>query len=98
MEELFAAVVRLTETVNRVEAMMLEDRKAKAENQVIAKKRTQECNADRIILLENNRNKQITRMQKLDVNDEYYESDKQEYQEDIDNYNKKIQILKSKQK
>jgi hypothetical protein len=97
MEELLATVARLTETVNRIEAMMLEERKVKAENQVIAKKRAQECNTSRITLLETNRNKKIKAMEELDVNDEYYESDKQEYQEEIDNYNKKIQDLKSKQ-
>ena len=97
MEELLAAVARLTETVNRMEAMMLEDRKEKAENKVIAKERAQECITNRIALLETNRNKKIKAMEKLDVKDEYYESDKQEYQEEIDNYNKKIQDLESKQ-
>ena len=97
MEELLSKVSSLTETVNNIEKMILGDRKEKAENKVIAKERAQEFNTDRIAMLEKNRNKLIVQMEKLDINDEYYESDKQEYQEDIDNYNKKIQKLKSKQ-
>ena len=80
MEELLAAVARLTETVNRMEAMMLEDRKEKAENKIIAKERAQEFVTCRIVLFKKYRDEKIKAMERLNVKDEYYESDKQEYQ------------------
>ena len=91
MEELSEKINNLTNTVNRIEEMMLEDRKNKKENAIVQKEISKQATVKRITLLEKHRDEKACELR--DEDDMEY---KRELQQDIDNYNVKIAELKEK--
>jgi hypothetical protein len=91
MEELLAQVTTLNNTVNRIEAMMLEDRQEKAQTKVVIRDKHEQNKQNRIEILEKNRDAKIKELNE-GVDSDYA----QELQDEIVNYNMKIVKLKTK--
>ena len=94
MDDLIAKVNNLAAAVNRIEAMMLEDRVEKAKSVVRAQAMAKKHNNNRLTLLKTHRDKKRKELEELEGDsDEDY---KEEVRDAIKGYNVQIDELKSK--